>query len=590
MALASRPHPSERLATAVLALASAIPTVLLIHRPVFDGLRPSRLPTLYDNDQLGYLAIVTNVAHGYSPKLEPDTISGTNPYPSGYYTIVGLVARVLHLAPVTAWNTVSMLLQIVAFAALGAAIAAITRRPWAALFGPLIALTGCMSWFWARTWMTPINHQGALWGPFGVLFPQNGETAGLSMLVTAMSLFALAYARSDVPVRQRRLLTVAACACAGIAANFQTYGFLTGTYILSGIVAATALLRWRSVRGAVASLLLLVAVCLLGPAVAERGSSLAALVFGLAPMIPGAVVLLRRLGASVLTYPVVFALCAAPMILSTIAVRDTPFMRYRVESNVGLGVASWQTLLTSAPLLLLMAGLLLVGLRRRDALVAGTGASFLVTWPLVSLNDLWGANAEPYRFWIDAYLLGLVALALAVARAASARRGDEQEAHAARRGRRRDSIGAGLRILVAASFLFWAASLGDIIGFEKDPNVAAVWDPGSQESQDIRGAVGTITPSQGRLWGTSCVDLRRIKVITGAPVAFYHLGMAWPDDKAEVDSLSAHAAAREIDVPSLRSAQVRWVVTRNGCDAQVPSQLREVRTRGDYTLWEVSAG
>lgn len=566
------PHP---VLTAALALLPAVIVVIALHRHVFRGLVPARLSTLYDHDQLGYLAIVTNVAHGHGAGPEPDTISGLNPYPSGYYTLVGTVARVLHVAPVTAWNGTSMALQVMAFTVLGVTVAALTRRSWTAALGALVPLTGAAARLVTGIWLIPINHQGALWGPFGVLFPMNGETAGLCAVVTGICLLALAWARPGAAPTARSLLTLGGAALLGVAANFQTYNFLTGTYVVGAVIAVAGLVHHRARRDTLLTALLLVAMVVLGPVVAHVAGSLAALVFGLVPMVPGALLLVRRAGWRVVVFPLVFALAAAPMILSTLAVRNTPFMRYRVTSNVALGVEKWQTLAASAPLLAVMAALAVIGWRRRDAITVGIGIGFPISWALVSLNDLWGANAEPYRFWIDAYLMGLVLALLAFARCWGAAPG-----HGRRAGR-------GLVVVTLAAALMWAVSLGDVRAFLSDPKAAATWDPGSAHSRDIVAAVGDLQPGQGRLWMTSCNDVREVKVLTGAPVAYYHLGMAWPDDRSAVDAATAAANEHRIDVPVLRAASVRWVLTEEGCDPVPPAGLTPVRTAGDLTLWRV---
>ncbi len=562
--------------SAVLALIPSLVVVLALHRHVFRGLVPTKLSTLYSHDQLGYLAIVTNVARGHSAGLEPDTMSGQNPYPSGYYIAVGTVARVLHLQPVTAWNLVSMLLQIVAFTLLGIAVATIAHRAWTAILGALVPLTGAAASLVAGSWMIPINHQGALWGPFGVLFPMNGETAGLCAIIMGISLVALAWARPDVPRQPRTALTVSGVLLLGIAANFQTYSFLTGTYVVGVVLVTIALLRDRAWRTAMVSVALLLVVVLFGPLVAHIAGSLAALGFGVLPMLPGALVLVRRGSWRVLTYPILYALAAAPMILSTLEARDTPFMRYRVTSNVALGVAKWETLAASGPLLLIMAGIVVLGLRRHNAVVSGIGIGFPIAWALVSLNDCWGANAEPYRFWIDAYLLGLVLALIAFAACWGS-----PDANTVRHAGKDLVIGS---VVVA---LAWTLSLGDARLFLCDTNVAATWDPGSADSHDIVQAVGDIEPHDGRLWTTNCTDIRTVKVLTGAPVSYYHLGMAWPDDREAVDLAMQAANERRIDVSVLREAGVHWVLTRNGCDPTPPESLVEVRTAGDVTLWQV---
>ena len=68
------------------------------------------------HDQLGYLAIVANVAEGDMSLREPVTETGNNFYPRSYYTVLGLVSRVTGWHPVTTWNVSTLMIQLVAVA------------------------------------------------------------------------------------------------------------------------------------------------------------------------------------------------------------------------------------------------------------------------------------------------------------------------------------------------------------------------------------------------------------------------------------------------------------------------------------------
>lgn len=602
------PWRDRRLQGPLLALLSAVVGVVLLHLPLFaHGIVPARLPALYSNDQLGYLSIVTDVAHGYGSSAEPVTLTGVNDYPSGYYTLVGTVARVTGITPVAAWNLTSLVLQVAAATSLGITMTRLSRRTWVAVLGPLALFTGTFSWILAGgDWKTPINVQGDLWGPFGVLFPSNGETAGLSVGMIALSILATVWARPSTR-RSRLVATSIAFALLGSTANFQTYSFLVGVYVVAGLGAAYILAARRSRRGLVCTITGLAAVFVLGPWVASTAGSLPALLVGLLPVLPAAVILLRRTGPIVLLPPVLAAMLASPMIVGTLVASTSgdAFMTYRTSSNVGLGVVHWTTLWTSLPALAVCTLVAVLGRRVRHPALLAVGVGLPVTWVLISINDVWGANAEPYRFWIDGYLYLCVGIVLALTAAWGGRRGARRRSAAVPVPEEISSEpGRGRTLLLwttAVVLALWGLALPDVVRWAGTPAVRDTWDPGTPRSLATAAILDRVSPADGLVVTAPCLDPRTAKIVSGAPIAYYYLGMAWPERRDAVQVVMDDRTAGTLDLEHLRTADVRWVLTDSACDqawdgrdgleterSVAYTQSPEVDgVPGELTLWRV---
>jgi hypothetical protein len=238
-------------------------------------------------------------------------------------------------------------------------------------------------------------------------------------------------------------------------------------------------------------------------------------------------------------------------------------------------------------------------------------AGALAALPLLALNDVWGANAEPYRFWIEGILLGGVLSVFALCRLAGivlvpgrAEKPSATEPRWLKRG-----FVASLLIIA----LLWTASLPDWVNSLKDPAMQAVWNPSTPREQAIETLAreATLRPGEGLLTTELCIDNRTVKVLSGSPVANYHLGMAWPADRAAIDDIVKARDAEELDPPAMRESNTRWVLTDSNCDSdwatRYAGDLRRVESLdyeladgesisrgsqgpGTITLWELSPG
>ena len=129
----------------VLAVVGSVAIVLvtqLLPLVLHGGLRIDRMRSYFSFDQWGYLAIVRNVADGLWLDVEPDTETGSNFYPHGYYTVLGLVARATGMSPIAAWNVIGLALLAALVGVLGVVLIRFGGRAWYALLAPIPFIVG----------------------------------------------------------------------------------------------------------------------------------------------------------------------------------------------------------------------------------------------------------------------------------------------------------------------------------------------------------------------------------------------------------------------------------------------------------------
>lgn len=571
---------------------------------IAEGENPlSLLRTAFWHDQLGYLAIVANAREGDLAAAEPVTTTGVSHYPRFYYSVVGLVGRALGLETVTAWNLVSLVLQFAAALAVGLTLAALTRRWWWGLLSPIPFLTGSFAWLITPgSWYTRLEAHAVLWGPYGLFFSHNAETAGLCVGIIAVC--ALVWAWCLVRRRASKIaITLAAAAAAGMLSSFQTYSFLTVAYVLSfGAAAVGVALARRRGAALAATGVLVVLVFVAGPAVADRWGQLPTLVFGILPAVPGLVAAALRSRGLVAIAAAAAAAAAAPQVLFTVSgiASGDPFLTYRVASNNDLGVIDWAALGGATAVLVPLLAFAVLAIRAKDAAAVALTTGPLVAFVLLAVNDVWGANAEPYRFWIDGLLLGGVVSLLAAGRLWGLLRPlrDRREVPSASAAARVRPGRRALVVVVLVSALLWGASLPDWTTYVGNERMQATWDPRTQRERAITGlARQAAATAPGDLLTTElCIDNRTAKATSGAPVANYHLGMAWPADRAGIDAITDARDVGRLDFEAMAATGTRWVLTDSNCfsgwGAAADGRLERVDSEA-YALVpgeEISAG
>jgi hypothetical protein len=371
-------------------------------------------------DQLTYLSIAQNAQAGHGIGVEPFTLSGHSVYPSAYYWLLGVSAKLLGVTTFGTWNLFGILSSVALLLAGGAFGRWATRSAWGWVAGAFPVLIGTLLWYTDGTWRTQFGAHAQLWAPNGVLYSPGAETP--SLVLCLLSVLALSIGLSDP--RRRLAGFVVAGACAGAIINLHTYVFLLTVALLAAFLLADRMLdaptraqRWTVVATAVVT----AAVLLSGLAPEGLGSYALALAACAVPLLAlGA--WRRRLLVPALAMTAAALITAAPQLVRFIADigREDSFLRYRQEDalDVPLSLPAGQVLLHTAPLLVAVAVAIAVLWRRRDAhgrVWLAALLAVLVAGGVLVFNAGWGMKQEPYRFYPYTFaLLAIIAGAVLV--------------------------------------------------------------------------------------------------------------------------------------------------------------------------------
>lgn len=587
------------------------------------------------SDQLSYLSIVTGVADGQSWLVEPFTLTGTNHYPRAWYVLLGTVARWTGTSSATVWTVGGLLAQCLLVAAIATACVLLTRRWWAGLLGFLPFLLGTGSWFVSDSWMTLLDSHAVLWGPFGVMFTLNGETVALSLGGTALILLLLV-AAGRIRGRAAWVVAVLACFVVGALAAIQTYSFFVVTFTLLFSGAAVGLVRSRSRAGAVWSAALLVLVLVAGPVVGREISQLSVLLLAVVPAAPGLLLLGRALGWRVLWCVGALGVGAAPQILATAwgLLQEDPFLVYREASSTDLGVPWTNGLVAAAGVLPALALVVVAGVRRRRTLWVAVPSALALLWVYLATNDLWGAGQEPYRFWLDMYVLVAVLVVPLLAwvvveglsgavpeptpadRPVASATADPAAAPAPQSGTDAaadgEPGGATSATPAGAAPAPWPTRDRQVLAGATVVAlvVAAVWSVSDFRlfregvtsagyvtlAGDVYLTAGAMADERGddlTVMTDACLDPTILKGTWPGPVAFYNRGMAWPDRKADVDAAMGGIGTGELDTDAALRAGIGWLLVDRDCSVPLTEgdglTLADERTAGTQTiqLWRI---
>jgi hypothetical protein len=510
----------------------------------------------YASDQLAYLAIVVNGANGVSTDLEPFTQTGRIDYPRLYYVVLGAAARFTGVEPTVAWAVGGLVVQSALVAAIGVVLVLVTRRWWAAVFAVVPFVIGTLAVPIAGTWYMSLDSHAVLWGPFAVLFSLNGEVFGLALAAIGFAIAVVAVVR-PMPRRRALVMLIVAFALVGVTSNVQTYSFLTGTSLLLAMGSGVVIARRRSWVAAAATMVLILLVYAIGPTVAATVGPLVTLGFAQLPWVPGIILALREFAWRALLPLASLTLAAAPQIVATVLgmVSGDPFLTYRVASSEHLGV-DWRALVASLVLVVPLAAVAVAGWRTRRPVWVGIAAGAAIGWLLLSTNDVWGANQEPYRFFLDSMLLLAVVTTVLVAHALAELAADRRAS-----GRR----APGLIVVVLAALVIPAISMLDFATFSRTELVRQMLHFDDVRSTAIAEAA-TLAPSDDAMIAMDpCISPFTVSVRTGRPVAHFNLGMAWP---ADIENLRTWVSERQKDrfaLAPLLGSDVEVLLTDDAC-------------------------
>ncbi|WP_157109100.1 hypothetical protein [Cryobacterium arcticum] len=545
------------------------------------GFSLGRFRDYFVHDQLGYLAIVKNFSEGLFAAVEPDTETGANTYPRMYYEAIGLVARVTGWDPIVAWNVCGMAVQLVLVGLLAGILVGLSRRWWVGLIAPVPFMLGTFSRLTVTGWYTPLESHAVIWGPFGILHTLNGESVSLSLAAICLLSLGMLWLRPARP-RTRVLLTTLISLVLGGLANVQTYSFIAAIYLLAFGLATWVILRGRHYVLAALSVVLIPVVFLAGPTVADAGGQLPALVFGLLPAVPGMIALIVRSRGAVLLYCVAVVLGASPQVVQTVVglVTGDPFLAYRVASNTKLGVPLETGLISGLALIVPLIVILAAAIWRKRPLWGAYALGAALAWVMLGTNDIWGANAEPYRLYMDVFFLVAATIlpigVLVLTDLWSARAGQVQPDPS---GAEADAVAPApavtgrsvprWAVLVAALlcvgiatvsltdwWVFYRSGIARALMVTDSPRDQALTELAQQSARTHPGTLVMVD---------SCIDPRVLKVTSGVPIAYYHLGMAWPTDYDAIATIVSARLSGAIDRDAAIEGNATQVLTDSDC-------------------------
>ena len=552
----------------------------LVGLPWWQGFRAYAYP-----DQLTYASIATNWARGDMRFVEPFTQTGTSHYPSLWYQLMGLLARVSGLPVYTWWTLMGLVAVSAAVLACGWLALRMSGRAWAPILPALAIYTGVLAAETTGTWFVELLNHARLWGPLASFFALNSEVAGVCLVVIAMVLILATDPQNGGAYRP--WLVVVAAAILGLTANVHTYAFFAGAILALAFAASLAISRSRSVPLMGTTIGLLIVALVLGPTVARNVGPLPVIALLLLAFTPAALTLARGNFRTATAVAVAYALCAAPQLVRTAIdlAQGDPFLTFRQLSSSGLGVAIPSGLLAALPLLLLGAVCVVALWGRRQHSKNALLVALTVGAILMSQNDRWGFNQEPYRFWIIFTTLSGLLMAPVLAWAFTQR--------ARLEGHRQFALTA----LVAVGMVLWVFSLIDTAGFWHSARVQGVFSMEDGQAQATR---EVLAGKEGLVVTSACLEPQVLKVITGTQVAHYNRGLAWPDNVKELYRFLEPKDRAAEDPRQLQVANVRWVLTDSSCseDWKFGGDDRVVQTakstydtshgHATITLWRVT--
>lgn len=532
----------------------------------------------FSNDQLSYAAIAVNSSQSIGSSAEPLTGTGVSFYPSGWYHFLGLVNNVTGVPVNLLWQVLGLATIGIAIAILGLIAHTLSRRWWAPILPGLALFTGTLSTFIHDYWYTSLSAHAVIWGPFGTLFTLN---SGAIALMGGTVALALILWHLLAPSRSNTRIFIAA-ALIGLLANLHTYAFFTTASFAAAFITLTALITAKSRRRTV---LVIAATGL----VLVFGNPIAALI-GPLPLFA-----LLLLVTAIAAYPFIksnlyttFSLialagiAASPQVIRTllgIASQDE-FLAYRQGSSLDLGVPLIAAAVAAVPLILFAIYILFVSRvmpGRSQEVIYSFFAATAIGAVIMSTNDLWGFNQEPYRFWLQYSIITgfLISILLAYALSFQQKR-------------------TGLAVLVVA-VLLWLISLADFAGFFSYAREQGVLPTQDSRALAIQELTKEIPSGSGELILSSrCTDPQLLKLITSRPVAFFNYGLAWPDNREEVRDLNERLTGNTLI--GLQAAQVGYVITDSNCDsdwAYTEAGINIISITpydsGALTLWRVTA-
>lgn len=505
----------------------------------------------FPDDQLSYAGIASSAKAGNFGLVEPFTQTGVSFYPSWWYKIIGQFAAWTGLEIPAAWSFLGLSVILGSVAFIGIAAFRITGRAWAPLVIGVLLWIGPLSSILFSNWYVNLDSHAVLWGPYGALYPLNAEAAGLAIGGSAFVLGYWTLSRPQWSRNKRIALFGLSGLGLGIIANFQTYSFLTLTAVVFWVMAVAGLLRAQSRRALLVTVISLIIVLVAGSFLRDVIGSLPIYALMLMTTLPGLWLFARQRLALFSTGLVLYFIGAAPQIIWMISgtLNADPFLTYRVDQSGALGVPLWAFLALGSPILVTWFAILWAQILRNGVKEIALLVGWFIAFVLLSFNNFWGFGQEPYRFWIDSVIVFVIIAALTIPTALN----------------RAILSQRSLLFVIALALVLVGASLWNVGGFRAYVNSQTSIDFDQSRVEAITELVAVNSSPEELVVAEPCIDPRVLKVATGARIAFYNLGLAWPENKAALDAVLDSSRAGTFDINQMRSAGITQLITDSSC-------------------------
>ena len=504
----------------------------------------------FNNDQLSYAAIAVNSSGQFASTTEPLTGTGVSFYPSFWYHFLGLISSVTGASVEFLWQVAGLSAIGLAIAILGAIAIALSRLWFAPLLPALALFTGTLSMVTHDYWFTSLSVHAVIWGPFGSLFTLNAESIGLMGGAVAIALILWHLLRA---AHKNHLLLISA-AMIGVLANVQTYSFLSTISLVAAFIVVLSLIIRPSRQRTVITVLAVALVLALGNVIAAVVGPLP--LFGLLLLTSAiaAYPLIRSNLKTALALIALTAIAASPQIVRTLLgiVSGDEFLAYRQESTQDLGVPLATAVLTTIPLILFVIYILLVTRNMpasKKHVINSFFASVAIGAVIMSTNDLWGFNQEPYRFWLQYSIIAALLTSVLLTYAFTFKQ-------------TRIAIGE-----LSLATVLWLVALTDFAGFFTYARERGIISTQDSKAQGFLQLYEEIPPESTHLiLSSQCTDAQLLKLITGAPVATFNYGLAWPTNREEIRNLTQADRMTGTSVTGLQAAHVGYVISDSNCE------------------------
>jgi hypothetical protein len=314
------------------------------------------------------------------------------------------------------------------------------------------------------------------------------------------------------------------------------------------------------------SFIIFVVIALIGLQTFLIISPLVLLFLGLLPTLPFIVILINNNLKMALIAVVGFLVTSSFFFTKSISgyLSKDEFLLYRETSTSDLGVPLDKWLYSSLVLLIPILFLINFYVKEKRKVEISLLLAGLAAWILLSFNDKWGVNQEPYRFWINIFIiLTFIVLPLTLEFMALSYKAKNYS---------RITLGIIIFGLYGGSSIdsvyFYKANESRGIYYYESPQHVAI-------KKISRGLSDQLTLLD------SCIDPLIYKSISGHPVVFFNAGMAWPENKNNIEVLMQSIKSAEVSLENIEAVGVDSLIIDSSCqvlfDTDVMKQFELAR-------------